>query len=141
MTEESKFRLNAFGDFRNNFANSFDTKAQYFNSNFTIPRGQEIITTAETPQPDIVRKRVHAQEDKEISNKKQRQLRDAILLERKHAEALKVSLESHQMMVESYKSTFGVVDNEAQAMFKESLLELMNRWRRVVEDIYLFDSE
>ena len=100
---------------------------------FALPPAQEI-TPVET-----VRKRKSEQEDEATSDKKQRRLRDAILLERKHAEALQTSLESHRMMVESYKSTCGAVDDEAQAMFKECLLELVDRWRRVVGGVYVFE--
>ena len=47
-----------------------------------------------------------------MTDERQRRLRDAILLERKHAEALKTTLESHLM----HKSTCGAVEDE---MFKE----------------------
>ena len=98
----------------------------------TMP-AQEI-TPVET-ENDRKRKR----EQEATCDNKQRRLRDAILLERKHAEALQTSLESHRMMVESYKSTCGAVDDEAQAMFKECLLELVDRWRRVVGGVYVFE--
>ncbi len=137
MNNEFKFGPSQFTGFRTSSATPCDANAQYFNSCFNKPRDQEIITETSSIAPGIAQKREREQET--TSDNKQRRLRDAILLERKHAEALQTSLESHRMMVESYKSTCGAMDDEAQAMFKECLLELVDRWRRVVRGVYVFE--
>jgi hypothetical protein len=137
MNNEFKFGPSQFTGFRTSSAIPCDANAQYFNSCFNKPRDQEIITGTSSIAPGIAQKREREQEA--TSDNKQRRLRDAILLERKHAEALQTSLELHRMMVESYKSTCGAMDDEAQAMFKECLLELVDRWRRVVRDVYVFE--
>jgi hypothetical protein len=137
---EFKFGPSQFTGFRTSFATPCDANAQCFNSCFNKPCDQEIITETSSIAPGIAQKREREQEDNAAtSDKKQRRLRDAILLERKHAEALQTSLELHRTMVESYKSTCGAMDDEAQAMFKECLLELVDRWRRVVGGVYVFE--